>query len=293
MKKITYGTIITNILLILVSLSCVLPLIMVISISFSSEEAITKYGYALFPKVLSISAYGKAFENPHQLVTSYQITIAYSIIATILSLIVQSLMAYALSRKTYNLRKFATVYIFITMLFSGGLVPSYILISQYLHMNNTFWVYVFPGLVSAWNIIIIRTFFKGLPDSLVEGAKIDGASEFRVYFQIILPLSKPVLATIGFMTLLGKWNDWYTSLIYIRDSELYSLQYLLQRILREAEFVKSMSNNATGSLLSENDLPTESLRFAMAVLAAGPMLVIFPFFQKYFVRGLTVGAVKG
>ena len=279
--------------LIAVSLCFILPLVMVISISVSSEDAISDFGYTLFPNEVSFDAYKLAFQNPQQLLNSYKTTIIFSLSATALSLLVQSMVAYPLSKKTYKHKKFVTIYIFITMLFSGGLVPSYILNTQYLHINNTIWIYIIPGLVGAWNIIVMRTFFQGLPDGLPEAAKIDGANEFYIYAKIILPLSKPVLATIGFMTLLAKWNDWNTSLIYIRKPELYSLQYLLQRILREVEYIKSLQNTQAAALVNTHNMPTESFRFAMAVLAAGPMLMIFPFFQKYVSKGLTIGAVKG
>ncbi len=279
--------------LIAVSLCFILPLVMVISISVSSEDAISDFGYTLFPNEVSFDAYKLAFQNPQQLLNSYKTTIIFSLSATALSLLVQSMVAYPLSKKTYKHKKFVTIYIFITMLFSGGLVPSYILNTQYLHINNTIWIYIIPGLVGAWNIIVMRTFFQGLPDGLPEAAKIDGANEFYIYAKIIMPLSKPVLATIGFMTLLAKWNDWNTSLIYIRKPELYSLQYLLQRILREVEYIKSLQNTQAAALVNTSNMPTESFRFAMAVLAAGPMLMIFPFFQKYVSKGLTIGAVKG
>ena len=154
------------------------------------------------------------------------------------------------------------------------------------------WIYILPALVNAWNIIVIRTFFQGLPEGLVEAAKIDGAGEAYTFVKIILPLSKPVIATMCFLTLLAKWNDWNTSLIYIRNERLYSLQYMLQRILREVEFVKN-SVSRGDSLLDSSNLPTEGVRYAMALVAAGPMLIVFPFFQKYFAQGLTVGAIKG
>ena len=293
MKKISFGRIILHIFLIALSFTYILPLVLMISISFSSEKAITEFGYKIFPKVFSLDAYKMCFQNPHQLVQSYKVTIAYSILGTFLATLIQSLMAYPLSRKNYKLKGFVTKLIFVTMLFSGGLVPSYILNTKYLHLNNTFWIYILPGLTNVWNVIVFRTFFQGLPDGLVEAAKIDGARELKIFFRIILPLSTPVLASLGFMTLVGKWNDWNTSLLYIRDSKLYSLQYLLQRILREVEYVKSLQNTSAATLISSDTLPTETMRYAMAILAAGPMLVIFPFFQKYFAKGMTVGAIKG
>ena len=181
------------------------------------------------------------------------------------------------------------------MLFSGGLVPHYIINTKYLNLTDSFWVYILPSLATAYHILILRTFFKGLPASLTEAAKIDGASEFTIFRVIVLPLSKPVLATVSLLTLLSKWNDWQTSLLYILDNNKFSLQYLLQKILREADFLKKISeqNNVIVSENYSQTQPVESMRFAMAILAAGPMMVVFPFFQKYFTKGLTIGAVKG
>ena len=231
------------------------------------------------------------FANPKQLIDSYKVTIAFTVLHTFLGILVQALYAYPLSRPNFKFRKFLTWYVFFTALFSGGLVPSYLINTKLLHLGNTFWVYVFPACVSAWNIIVMRTFFQGLPESLVESAKVDGASELRIFFQIILPLSKPCIASLAFMLAVTTWNNWNTSLIYIRDAELYSLQYMLQKILREVEFVEKMA--AETGMLADYETPTEAMRYATAILAAGPILVIFPFFQKYFTKGLTIGAVKG
>lgn len=276
-------------------LSFVLPFILVVSVSFSNEASISEYGYRLLPKSFDVVAYKYIFSNPRQLFDSYKVTIFQSVLGTALGLLIMALAAYPLSRRSFMYRRIITFYIFFTMLFGGGLVPSYILITQYLRLGNTVWVYIFPTLVNAFHIIIIRTFFQGLPESMIESGKIDGASELRIFFQIIMPLSKPVLATVALFGLLQRWNDWYTTLIYIQDKSLYSLQFLLQKILREAEFVKDMAVNLpTGMDVNIlQNIPTESMRFAMVVIAAGPMLVVFPFFQKYFVRGLTMGAVKG
>ncbi len=293
-KKFSIGTSLIHLIFILICLTFILPMIYVLSISFSSEQAISDFGYSLIPKAWSLDAYKHIFRNPDQVIYSYQTTIFFSVVGSFASLLVMALVAYPLSRQSFKLRQPITFFIFFTMLFGGGLIPTYILNTQYLGLGNTIWIYIFPSLVSAWYIIIIRTFFSQLPQSLVESAKIDGAKELRIFFQIVLPLSKPVLATVLLMTLLGKWNDWYTSLIYIRDSRLYSLQYMLQKMLREAEFVKGLSNSQMGlNIQLETEVPTESVRFAMVIVAAGPMLVVFPFFQKYFTRGLTVGAVKG
>lgn len=295
MKQKLSHKIIINILLILLCLTFIIPFIYVISLSLTSEDVIRSAGYRLLPKQFDFAAYEWIFNNPHQLITSYKVTIEFSAVGTISSMIVMTMIAYALSRKQFYYRRVVTFFVYFTMLFSGGLIPSYIINSKYLHLSNNFWIYVLPSLAGAYYILVLRTFFCGIPDSLVESAKIDGASEMTIFRIIMLPLSKPVLATVSLFVLLDKWNNWQTSLIYIMNSDLFSLQYLLQKILRESEFLQKMSEEAS-LIMKENyskTNPLESLRFAMAILAAGPMLVVFPFFQKYFTRGLTIGAVKG
>ncbi|MBD2843868.1 carbohydrate ABC transporter permease [Paenibacillus sp. IB182496] len=269
-------------------------MLIVISISFSNEQDIVRDGYRLFPENFEWTAYQIVFANPEQILNAYVVTTIQAVLGTLLSVLIMSLCAYALSRQNFKWRKPITLFIFFTMLFGGGLIPTYILITQYLHLGNTIWVYILPSLANAFYIIIFRTFFQGLPHDLVESAKMDGAGELRIYFTIMLPLSKPVLASLAFMTLVNKWNDWFTALVYVRDNKLYTLQYLLQRILKESEFIKQMSRDMPENInLGSFDLPTETVRFAMAIVAAGPVMVIFPWFQKYFARGLTIGAVKG
>ncbi|WP_317890086.1 carbohydrate ABC transporter permease [Paenibacillus sabuli] len=279
---------------ILFSLVFIIPMLIVISISFSNEQDIVRDGYRLFPENFEWTAYQIVFANPEQILNAYVVTTIQAVLGTLLSVLIMSLCAYALSRQNFKWRKPITLFIFFTMLFGGGLIPTYILITQYLHLGNTIWVYILPSLANAFYIIIFRTFFQGLPHDLVESAKMDGAGELRIYFTIMLPLSKPVLASLAFMTLVNKWNDWFTALVYVRDNKLYTLQYLLQRILKESEFIKQMSRDMPENInLGSFDLPTETVRFAMAIVAAGPVMVIFPWFQKYFARGLTIGAVKG
>lgn len=277
------------------SLVFILPFVLIISASFSDEQTLLSEGYKLIPSVFSTEAYKYVFRNPQQLLDSYKVTIIYSIVATVLGVVVMAMLAYPLSRPNYKYKKIATFFIFFTMLFSGGLIPTYIWITRYLHLGDTIWVYILPCLVNAFHVIVIRSFFQGLPQALMESAKIDGASELQTFFKIVMPLSKPVIATISLLTLLSRWNDWNTALIYIKSSNLYSLQYLLQKILREAEFVKNMAESSpvAGVDLDLSNLPSVTIRFAMCMVAAGPMLIIFPFFQKYFAKGLTVGAVKG
>lgn len=287
-----------NGILLIISLCFIFPFLLIVSASLAGKNSLDLYGYTFWPKEFNLDAYTYIFKNPTQLINAYKTTIITSLATVFLGTFIMCLTAYPLSRRNYPLRKPATFIIFFTMLFSGGLVPSYIVNTQYLHLGNTYWIYILPALCNAWNIIVIRTFFQGISESIIEAAKIDGASEWRVFFEFILPLSKPVIATIALFVLLAKWNDWNTSLIYIRDNNLYSTQYLLQKILREAEFVKSMSENGMGNMgtIQVSDIvntPTESIRYAMVVVAAGPMLFVFPFFQKYFAKGLTIGSVKG
>lgn len=295
MKKIKTSRVLINLFFCLSSLLFILPFVLIIAASFTKESSLVSEGYKLIPSEISLEAYRYVFRSPQQLLDSYKITIIYSVVATFLGVIVMSMLAYPLSRPNYKYKKIVTFFIFFTMLFSGGLVPTYIWLTRYLHMGDTIWVYIFPFLVNAFHVIVIRTFFQGLPSALMESAKIDGASELQTFFKIVLPLSKPVIATISLLTLLARWNDWNTALIYIKSTKLYSLQYLLQKILREAEFVKNMAESSpvAGIDFNASNLPSITIRFAMCMVAAGPMLVVFPFFQKYFAKGLTVGAVKG
>ena len=283
-----------HIIFILMCITFIIPIMYVITISISTEQAIEQYGYQLFPNVVSLDAYRYVFKSSGGILDAYYVTIFMSAAGSVLSLAVMSLVAYPLSSRYFHFKKSITFYIFFTMLFSGGLIPGYILNTQYLGLSNNIWVYILPSLANAWHIVMLRTFFGQLPSGLVESAKIDGANELKIFYSIILPLSKPVLATVLFMTLLTKWNDWYTTLIFIRNPKLYTLQYLLQRVLREVEFVKNLSLTSPGLNVNIGEgIPAEPMRFAMVVIAAGPMLAVFPFFQKYFTRGLTVGAIKG
>jgi len=200
---------------------------------------------------------------------------------------------YALSRRDFPLRRIISFYIFFTMLFHGGLVPTYIVITQYYHLKNTLLVLFLPIIVTAWNTFLLTAYLKSIPQSIIESVKLDGGSEYLIFLRIVLPLSKPALATISLLVSLRLWNEWYQALLYITSSDLVPLQYWMQRVMRNVQFLlQSMDQLATVSIDKAN-LPSESLRMAMAVLAAGPMMFVFPFFQKYFTKGLQVGAIKG
>ncbi len=291
-KHLTAGQIALHIFFILLSVCYIYPLLLLIAVSFEGAENV---GFGLIPKIFSLNAYRQILGTPEKIIKGYAVTGFYSVTATAGSLIVMALFAYPLSKRNFKYRNVMTFMLFFTTLFNGGLLPSYLVNSKLLHLNNTIWIYIFPSLMNAWNTIVIRTFFQGLPEGLSEAAYIDGASELRICFQIIIPLATPVLASVGFLTFISLWNNWYTASIYIRNPDLYSLQYMLKIILDSADALKEMM--AEGSVyLTDADKQLknlESLRFAMAVVAAGPMIFIFPFFQKYFSKGLTLGAVKG
>ena len=288
-RKKSKGQIALHIVFLMLMVIYILPFVCLVSSSFTDETALIQNGYSLFPSEFSLEAYKAVFRTPMKMIKAYGVTITFTLAATFLSTVVMSLLAYPLSRPNFIWRKQLNFFVYFTMLFSGGMVPSYLLIRNVLHIDDTILVYILPGLVSAYYVMIIRTSYRAIPDELVEAAKIDGARELYICFKVIIPLSKASIASVAFLFLVEKWNDWMTSMLYIRNPDLYSLQYLLQKLLREADALK----NYTGLGMSSELNPTETLRFAMAIVAAGPVLVIFPCFQKYFTKGMTLGGVKG
>ena len=290
-RKLTSGQIVLHSFFILFCLCYILPYILLVS---SSLEGSPSQFFHLFPQKFSLDAYKAVFARPRRIIDAYMVTIFYSVTGVLSSLFITSLVAYALSRKYFKLRKIYTFILFFTTLFDGGMVPTYVIYSRYLHLNDTIWIYILPGVMSAWNAIVIRTAFQNLPFELFESARIDGASEYRICFQIAIPLSTPVLASMGFIKFLGLWNDWMTSTIYIKNSRLVSLQALLKSIVDSVAFMQQMIlDGQSSSNLYENLANVETMRFAMGVVGVGPALLVFPFFQKYFAKGMIVGSVKG
>lgn len=286
--------VVSHVLLIVLCVFCVGSFLLVLGSSFQSESEIQKIGYRMIPQEFSLEAYKAVFMSPGMILDSYMVTIITTVVGTIIGLCISASAGYVISRKNYRYRKILSFFIFFTMLFNGVLVPTYILMTQWLHLKNTIWALILPLVVNAWYIILMRGFFQGIPDSIMEAARIDGASELRIFFGIVLPLSKPVLATIALFYALAYWNDWYQSLLYIDNQKLYKLQYLLMQILKKSQFLNSAAGQAVmGTGASTADMPTLNLRMAMCVVAVGPLLIAFPFFQKYFVKGITVGSVKG
>lgn len=278
--------------LILICTICLIPIISIISISISSDQRLLTEGYSLLPRGFSLSAYQQVFKSYAKILNAYKVSIIRTVVGTLVGLILNALFAYVLSRPNYKYRNLLTIFLTIPMVLNAGLVPTYMFITQSLHLKDTWTVLILPMAVVPWYIILMRTFFSQIPYDLSEAAIIDGAGEFRIFWNIVLPLAKPVLATIGMFLALSYWNDWYYSMLYIEDKSMVGLQYLLYRMMSD---ILELTRSAVsfGSSVRVADLPTESMRMAMCIVAAGPMLVIFPFFQKYFVKGLTVGSVKG
>ena len=274
----------------IMALIVLIPFLILLSVSFSNEKDILLSGYSIFPKNFTFSAYEYILKNPVSIINAYKVTVFYSVAGTILSTFLMALLAYPLTKRSLKGRNVISFIIYFTMLFGGGLVPTYILITRYLNLGDTIWVYILPSMISPWYVFMMRTFFKDLPGEIMESALIDGANEYTIFIKMIIPLSKPVLATVALFTFLSKWNDWFTSMLYIDNQDLLSLQYLLQRIMQNIELLQ---NNKYSAIISVKDIPSETVRMAMAVVVAGPALIVFPFFQKYFVKGLTVGSVKG
>lgn len=292
-KALRPKTVLLHLFFIAMCLCFLLPLCAIISVSISNDETIARYGYTFFPKTADFSSYQYIFKSPKEILNAYKVTIISSLIGTAMYLAMAGMCAYATSRKIFRFRHKVTFYLFFTMLFNGGLVPTYIWISKYLRLKNSIWALILPGLGNVWYLFLMRTFFSQLPESIIESAKIDGAGELRIFLQIVAPLSTPVIATVTLFKLLNFWNAWYPALLYIDDPGLYPLQYMLQVMLRNIQEILRNMAMGVGGLWNVHELPSDSIRMAMCLLAAGPMLVIFPFFQKYFARGITVGSVKG
>ncbi|MFS0724175.1 carbohydrate ABC transporter permease [Paenibacillus sp. 1P07SE] len=276
--------------MILFSIFCIVPFILIISSSLSDEKAVQETGFVLFPKEFSLFAYKVIFQDS-AIFSAYQTTIIFTVLGTALCLILTSAMAYALSVRTFAHRNKIAFFVYFTMLFNGGLIPTYLLTAKYLGLSDNILVYILPALVNPFNMFLLRNFFKQIPESLAESAKIDGANDIYILFKIILPLAKPALATIGLFYGLGFWNEWFTATLYISDKNLYSLQYLIMKVLREVDFMNQM--NQMEGVAVNYVVPTNTAKMATAVVTVGPIIFVYPFLQKYFVKGLVVGAVKG
>lgn len=283
--------IITYTLLTLGSIICVVPFIMILSGSFSDNRTILVEGYSLLPKNFTISAYETVFKAPKDILQAYKMTIYYTGIGTILGLLMITLTAYVISRKEFKYRNTVSFLIYFTSIFGGGMIPWYLMYANVLGMKGSTFAIWFPALMSPFLVILMRTYVTGsVPDAITESAKIDGAGHLTIFTKIVLPVLGPGLATVGLFLALGYWNDWYRSSMFSTDSSTWELQFYLYDMLNASTALKQMAQNSS---ISTKDLPTESVKLAMSVVATGPVLLFYPFVQKYFVSGITVGAVKG
>lgn len=275
-------------MMIFLALTCLIPFIMVVSVSLTSESGIAANGYGLIPSEFSLEAYEYIFRTPDEVISAYATTIFVTIFGTIVGTLIMAMLAYPMSRDDFKYKKVLSFFVYFTMLFSGGLVPSYLVVTG-LGMKDTIWALVIPIMFSSWNVMMLRMFLKSIPVALIEAATIDGASEFRIFFSLIIPLGKVGIVTVMLFTSLNIWNDWQQAMLYIDHGDLTSLQYMLYRVMNKVNLAKEYG----GAVMQVEKLPSENLRMALCVVAAGPMLLVFPFFQKYFSKGIVVGGVKG
>lgn len=283
-----------NIILAALAFCSIIPFAFVFIISITDEQVLVMNGYRFIPEKLSFYAYNYIISAGENIIRSYGVTILITIVGTIIGLFLTGTYAYSLSRKTYAYRKFFTKVITVPMLFSGGMIANYLIVTRVLLLKNTIWALILPLCLNSFNIIIMRTFFKtSIPDAVIESAKIDGASEWRLFFQIVIPLALPGLATIGLFLTLGYWNDWFNAMMYMDDRRWVPLQYLLIQIESSIDW---LANNkallGVDGIQAAANLPKETIKMAIVVISTLPIIFAYPFFQRYFVNGLTVGAVK-
>ena len=271
---------------------CFVPFYLVLIGSFTDEHWIITKGYTFYltAENFSLGGYQTVFETPKTILSAYGITTFVTVVGTFFSVLITTMTGYVLSRDSFPWRNGFAFFFFFTTLFSGGLIPWYLLCTKYLGFKNQIYALIIPGLFSVWNMIISKSFMKGIPGELVESAKMDGASDYCIYFKIMVPLSKPLFATLCLFTALGYWNDWYNCMLFISDSKKYNLQFTLQNILSSIEALTEIANKSGMNVAA---LPSEGLKMAMTVVTIGPIILLYPFLQKYFVKGLTIGAVKG
>ncbi len=298
LSKINRVKPVTNIIFsaifVILALTCIIPAIFIVVISFSSMDSINEIGYSFFPTSLSLDAYAYLWNNRVMIGTAFLVSVFVTIVGTVIGLFLTAAMGYALSRSSFKLKGIYTVLVFIPMVFGGGLVSTYNVYSSVLNIKDTIWVLILPLAVSSFNVIICKTFFKStIPQSILESAEIDGASQMRTYFTIVLPISKPLLATIGILLSFSYWNDWFLSLMYISNTKLYSLQAVLMSVEKNIEFLAQNADTMGASIAAyATNMPKEPMRMAMAVVIVLPIACVYPFFQQYFVSGLTIGSVK-
>lgn len=283
------------VVLLILAIVCILPIILIIVASFTDETTLLANGYRFFPQKYGLEAYVYLLKQSVMMLRAYKISILVTVIGTLASLVLSTTFAYPLSRKDFKYRNIFSFLVIFTMLFSGGIVPSYMMWTKFFHIKDTIWALIIPSyLMNAFNILLIRNYYSNnIPDALVEAARIDGASEFLTFRRVIVPLSVPVIATVGLFTGLAYWNDWINGLYYINDPGLYSIQNLLIRLMNNIQYLNSGAAAGIVSGGTTGALPSTSVRMAIAVVGVIPVVAAYPFLQKYLIRGTVIGAVKG
>jgi len=272
------------------ALLCVVPFYLIVVASFTSDRAILRNGFSFLVSEFSIEGYMIILRNPAVVLRAYANTIGVTVVGTTIAVLLSTMAGYVLQRKDFAWRNKIMLFFYFTMLFSGGLAPYYILCTRYLGFTNSYYALVLPIAFSVWNTIIAKNYMRSIPDEIVESAKIDGAGEWRIYFKLILPLAIPLVATLGLFTSLNYWNDWFNTMLFIRNREMFTLQYFLQNMLRSIESLRFVAER---SGLVVPVLPTESMKMAMTIVVTGPIIFAYPFVQRFFLKGLTIGAIKG
>lgn len=298
LRKDTQSIVLTRLAYIfsgLIALACVLPFVMVISGSLSSEDAVRFNGFSLLPRDFSLEAYKTVFQKPAVVMRSYIVTIILTVTGTFLGLFLQTMTAYVLARKDFVWRNKFSFFFYFTMLFSGGLVPYYILMTRYLGMKNSYFALLLPLIFNVYYLLIMKSYISAIPDSFIHAAKIDGCGEFGTLVLIMMPMLKPALATVGLFIALAYWNDWYSAMLFVSRENMYPLQYFLYNQVNNIEAYKRLlESGAAGSgAAAAINMPTQTLKMALTVVVTGPIVLLYPFVQKYYVQGITIGGVKG
>ena len=293
-KDILALNIIAYIVILLVTIICLVPFLIILSGSFSSERSIITSGFSIFPSEFSLKAYQAVFQQPWVIVRSYITTIGITLVGTAFGLFMTAMTAYVLSRKDFEWRNRFSFFFYFTTLFNGGLVPFFIMMIEYLHLKNNYLALILPMCFSVFNLLLMKSFMNGIPAELTEAARIDGCGDFSIFIKVILPLSKASLATIGLFMALAYWNDWYNPMLYIDDEKMYTLQYYLYQKVSSIEAYKQVIAQQGGaSAAGMISLPTQTLKMALTIVVTGPIILAYPIVQRYFVQGITIGAVKG
>ena len=292
-ERMTVGRFLVHVFVILFAFLCLYPFLMVVGGSLMTNSEVLQSGFKVFPDEVTFASYKMLLGNGNLILNGYKITVLVTVVGTFFSIAVNGMMGYVLSRRRLAGRRILNLYVLLTMLFNGGMVPWYMICTRYLHLKDTIWALIVPSVVSAWYIFLIRNYFTGVPEEMYESAKLDGAGEFKIFSKIYLPLGKPVIATVVLFAALGFWNDWGLGLMLIDDPAKQPLQMLLRTMMSNIQFLQTMSQQSSEVQALLASVPGDGVKMAMVIVTTGPIILLYPFIQKYFMKGIMVGAVKG